>query len=376
MTRLPWAIWLVTVALFVAIVPSALDDGLGLFLSYVLFVLAFATVGALVASRRPRNAIGWLLLLAGFSYVIGGLSETAGTDESALVAWVGEWIWLVGIGPVATFGLLLFPTGHLPSPRWRPVAWLAVAGLVVSIGAVAFKPGDFEGSTIENPLGIPWLPDWAGTAALLVLLAALAGSIASLVARYRAAGPLERMQLKWLLYAAAIVAAGVVVTAPLEVLLGDTGVDITNVVVTLTLATVPVAMGIAILRHRLYDVDLVINRTVVYGALSATLAAVYVGCVLLLQLALSGLTASSNLAIAMSTLAVAALFRPARSRIQATVNRRFYRHRYDAQRTLERFAGRVRDEVGLDALSDELRDVVAETMQPAHVSLWLREAQR
>ena len=277
MTRLPWAIWLVTVAIFVAIVPSALGDGLGLFLSYVLFVLAFATVGAIVASRRPRNAIGWLLLLAGLSYVIGGLSETVGADESALVAWVGEWIWLVGIGPVATFGLLLFPNGRLPSRRWRPVAWLAAAGLLVSVGAVAFKPGQFEDSTIENPFGIPGLPDWAGTAALFVLLAALAGSIASLVARYRAAGALERGQLKWLLYAAAIVAAGVVGTAPLEALLGDTGVDITNVVVTLTLATVPVAMGIAILRHRLYDIDLVIRRTLVYGVLTATLGATYLG---------------------------------------------------------------------------------------------------
>ena len=117
MRRLPWAIWLLTVAVFVAIVPSAFDDGLGLFLSYVLFVLAFSTVGALVASRQPRNAIGWLLLLAGASYVLGGVSASAGDDPPALVAWFGEWIWLVGVGPVATFGLLLFPTGHLPSPR-------------------------------------------------------------------------------------------------------------------------------------------------------------------------------------------------------------------------------------------------------------------
>ena len=368
MTRLPWAIWLVTLAIFVAIVPSALDDGLGLFLSYVLFVLAFATVGAIVASRRPRNAIGWLLLLAGLSYVIGGLSETAGADESALVAWVGEWIWLVGIGPVATFGLLLFPNGRLPSRRWRPVAWLAAAGLVVSVGAVAFKPGQFEDSTIENPLGIPWLPDWAGTAALFVLLAALAGSIASLVARYRAAGALERGQLKWLLYAAAIVAAGVVGTAPLEALLGDTGVDITNVVVTLTLATVPVAMGIAILRHRLYDIDLVIRRTLVYGVLTATLGATYLGLVLLIGLAVG----RSGLAVAVSTLAVAALFRPALARIQAAVDRRFYRRRYDAARTLEAFGARLRDELDLEALGTDLRGVVQDTVQPAHVTLWLR----
>jgi hypothetical protein len=366
--RLPWVIWLLTVAVFAAIVPSALDDGLGLFLSYVLFVCAFATVGALVASRRPRNPIGWLLLLAGLSYVLGGLVASAGDDPAPLVAWVGEWIWLVGIGPVATFGLLLFPTGRLPSPRWRPVAWLAAVSLVVAVGAVALKPGRFEDLAIENPLGIPWLPDWAGTAALLVLLASVGGSIASLRARYRAAGPLERMQLKWLLYAAAVVAVGVVITAPLEALLGETGVSITNVVVTLTLATVPVAMGIAILRHRLYDIDLVIRRTLVYAVLTATLAGAYLGGVLLVGLAVG----RSGFAVAVATLAVAALFRPALARIQAVVDRRFYRRRYDAARTLEAFGGRLREELDLDTLRGEIASVVGETVQPAHVSLWLR----
>jgi hypothetical protein len=343
MRRLPWAIWLVVVSVFVAISGSALDDGAAQFISYVVFVLAFSTVGALVASRRPRNAIGWLLLLAGLSYVLGGLSEQAVDDgrAGALVAWVGEWIWLVGIGPVATFGLLLFPTGHLPSPRWRPVAWLAAAGLAASIGGIAFKPGRFEGSAIENPFGIPGLPGWTGTAALLVLLAAVAGSIASLRARYRSAGPLERVQLKWLLYASSLVAASVVVTAPLEALIGEAAVDLTNVVVTVTFATVPVAMGIAILRHRLYDVDLVIRRTLVYGVLTATLAGVYLGSVLLVGLAVG----QSGFAVAVSTLAVAALFRPALTRIQAVVDRRFYRRRYDAQRTLEAFGSRLRDEL-------------------------------
>jgi hypothetical protein len=368
MRRLPWAIWLLTVAVFVAIVPSAFDDGLGLFLSYVLFVLAFSTVGALVASRQPRNAIGWLLLLAGASYVLGGVSASAGDDPSPLVAWVGEWIWLAGIGPVATFGLLLFPTGRLPSPRWRPVAWLAAVSVVLAIGAVAFKPGRFEDTTIDNAVGISWLPGWAGTAALLVLLAAMAGSIASLRARYRAAGPLERMQLKWLLYAAALVAMGVVVTAPLEALLGETGVAITNVVVTLTLGTVPVAMGIAILRHRLYDIDLVIRRTLVYAVLTATLAVAYLAGVLLVGLAVG----RSGFAVAVATLAVAALFRPALARIQGAVDRRFYRRRYDAALTLETFGGRLRDELDLEALAADLRGVVQDTVQPAHVTLWLR----
>jgi hypothetical protein len=369
MRWLPWAIWLLTIAIFAAIAPSALGDGPGLFLSYTLFVLAFATVGALVASRRPRNAIGWILLDAGLCYVVGGLTQAGGqTAQSTLVAWVGTWIWLAGIGPVATFGLLLFPTGRLPSPRWRPVAWLAGVGVVVAIGAVAFKPGRIEDSTFENPVGIPGLPGWLGTAALMVLLAALAGSIASLRARYRVGDALERQQLKWLLYAAAVVATGVVVTAPLESLLGQTGVDITNVVVTLTLATVPVAMGIAILRHRLYDIDLVIRRTLVYAVLTATLGAVYLASVLLVGLALG----RSGFAVAVSTLAVAALFRPALARIQGVVDRRFYRRRYDAQRTLETFGARLRDELDLDALGSDLREVVRDTVQPAHVTLWLR----
>ena len=370
MRWLPWAIWLLVVGVFVAISGSALGDGVVQFVSYLAFVLAFTTVGALVASRRPRNAIGWLLLLAGSSYVLGGLSELVvdGGHASAFVAWFGEWIWLVGIGPVATFGLLLFPTGHLPSPRWRPVAWLAAVALVVSIGAIAFKPGRFEGSSIENPLGIPGLPGWTGTAALMLLLAAVACSIASLRARYRGAGSLERAQLKWLVYAAALVAAGVVSTAPLEAIAGDAGVDATNLVVTLTLATLPVAMGIAILRHRLYDIDLVIRRTLVYAALTATLAAAYLGSVLLIGLAVG----QSGFAVAVSTLAVAALFRPALRRIQGVVDRRFFRRRYDAALTLEAFGSRLRDELDLETLGADLRGVVSETVQPAHVSLWLR----
>jgi hypothetical protein len=370
MRWLPWAIWLLAMGLFGAASGSALGDGPALFLSYVLFMLAFATVGALVASRRPRNAIGWLLLLAALSYGLGGLSETFRESgrESALVAWVGAWIWLLAVGPVATFGLLLFPTGQLPSPRWRPVAWLAAAALALTLGAIAFKPGRFADSTIENPLGIPGMPEWFGTATLFALLTAMAGSIASLRARYRAGDPLERRQLKWLLFATGLVGTGVVVTAPLEALFGDTGVDVTNAVVTLTIATLPIAMGIAILRHRLYDVDLVIRRTLVYAVLTATLATAYLGSVLLVGLAVG----RSGFAVAVSTLAVAALFRPALSRIQAIVDRRFYRRRYDAQQTLDAFGVRLRDELDLEALGADLRGVVSDTVQPAHVSLWLR----
>jgi hypothetical protein len=376
MRRLAWALWLVTVAIGVGLTGAALEDGIVQFLSYAVFVLVFATVGALVASRRPRNPIGWILLSAGIAYEIGGMSvaaaEGGGTGSwDTLMAWVGSWVWMAAVGPVGTFGLLLFPSGRLPSARWRPVAWLSGAGLAALICGLALEPGRFEDSAIENPLGlegIPWLPDALSAAGAIALVCGLLGSIASLRARYTSARRDERQQLKWLLYAATLVAAGVAVTVPIETFAGPSWADLANGITTLTVASVPVAMGIAILRHRLYDVDVVINRTLVYGALTVTLGAAYLGSVLLIGLAVG----RSGFAVAGSTLAVAALFRPARARIQGAVDRRFYRRRYDAVRTLEAFGGRLRDEIDLEALADHLRGVVTDTVQPASVSLWLR----
>ena len=376
MKRLPWALWLFTVAIGVGLTGAALEDGIVQFISYAVFVLVFATVGALVASRRPRNPIGWILLSAGVAYEIGGMTvaaaEGGGTGTwDTLMAWVGSWIWMAAIAPVGTFGLLLFPSGRLPSARWRPVAWLSGAGLAALICGLALKPGRFEDTAIENPLGldaIPWLPGALSAAGAIALVCGLLGSIASLRARFVSARLDERQQLKWLLYAATLVAAGVAITVPIETFAGPSWADLANAITTLTVASVPIAMGIAILRHRLYDVDVVINRTLVYGALTATLGGAYLGTVLLVGLAVG----ESGFAVAVSTLAVAALFRPARARIQAVVDRRFYRQRYDATQTLEAFGVRLRDELDLETLGEDLRDVVAETVQPAHVSLWLR----
>ena len=372
-SRLAWSLWALTVvglAVALALPSAEADEDVWSLVATLVFALSFATVGALVASRRPESPLGWIMCGAGLAYAVGGVSiayvesTLAREDDDVLptvMDWVSGWVWMLGIGPAATFLLLLFPTGRLPSRRWLPVARAAAVALALMVAGIALTP--LPGAEVAAALG-----------SLLLLLTALA-SVASLVFRFRRARAEERRQLKWLTYAAAV--AGLVLLL-IIVAESTTGVsdEVSNTLVSVSVAALPVSMGIAILRHGLFDIDVVINRTLVYGALTATLVGAYVSIVLLLQLALSPLTEESDLAIAGSTLAVAALFRPARARIQGFVDRRFYRSRYDAARTLESFGARLRDEVDVDALGGELRGVVAQTMQPAHVSLWLREAPR
>jgi hypothetical protein len=376
-----WLAWgscgLTTAFISTAVVlPDSESGDLPSLVASLVFIGAFALVGALVASRLPGNPIGWIMCVAGLAYGVGGAAVTYldwTGEDSTLAAWVSSWVWIAGIGPVMTFLLLLFPNGRLPSPRWRPVAIAAAAGMVLLVGGIALTPGPFEDLTIENPLGVPG----AGTAAdigLIVLLLSIAASIASLVSRYRHGAYEERQQLKWLTYAAVLVGLAIASLVPIEAVATFDTTELSNTVVTGSIAVVPVAIGIAILRHGLWDIDLVIRRTLVYATLTASLAVAYLGAVLLLQLALGPLTEDNGLAVAGSTLAVAVLFRPVRTRIQTTVDRRFYRRRYDAERTIERFGARLRDEVELDALASDLRHVVSDTMQPAHVSIWLRRA--
>ena len=380
MTRwLAWGLWLAIVGSFLGVVVTgaAAEDGEGSAIAYSVFVGMFATVGALVASRRPRNPIGWILLAGGAAYTVGGLTVTQTEGEGnapVLVHWLSTWVWMAGIGPIATFGLLLFPDGRLPSPRWRAFAWFAAAAILVTTAVIAFEPGPFEDSTLENPLGFDALPGLFNAlqnAAPAALAVAIFGSIGSLFVRFRRARDVERQQLKWLSYTGALVGVALAVAITIEAIVGDRAVDLTNTIVSISLALVPLAMGIAILRHRLFDIDVVINRTLVYGGLTATLGGAYLGLVLLVGLAVG----ESGFAVAVSTLAVAVLFRPARARIQAAVDRRFYRRRYDAAQTLEAFGARLRDEIDLEALGADLRGAVADTVQPAHVSLWLRGPQ-
>jgi hypothetical protein len=393
--RLAWALFALFVALVVAgglvtVLGPAPEEDL-----FFLAVLGFAFVGALVASRQAGNRIGWLLLGTGITLALGALVDANLMLDDApargLSAWLSDWTWYVWLTLAGIFLPLLFPTGRPLSPPWRRVLWLGVAALVLSVLGSAFDPGRLDVDSavpVDNPFGIggAMADVWPVMSRAGDVLAGIAFALAaaSLVVRFRRSRGVERQQLKWFAYVGLLAATGLAV-AMAQVLFGaqpseDTEGGWLEVVGAVGWFTalgaivfgIPLATGMAILRHRLYDIDVVINRTLVYGALTATLVASYVGLVLLLQLALSPLTEESDLAIAGSTLAVAALFRPLRSRIQRLVDRRFYRRRYDARQTVEAFGVRLRDEVELDSLSAELRGVVAETMQPAHVSLWLR----
>jgi hypothetical protein len=359
-------------------------------LSFVPTVAAFSIVGGLIALRRPGNLIGWLLAVIGLLFaIVLACSAVArwGLETGHLRKPVAEWIsvgtsvWVIALGLIGTQLPLRLPDGRLPSPRWRWFSRISIALIAITLVGMATQRGLVEGVPgTANRLGAAWAEPLAG-AIFLVILCFVIG-IAALFRRYRHAGELDRVQLRWVALGGGVFLAVYLVTLPLPGILGASEDSLTADLITTfsqtAFAALPIAIGYAILRHRLYDIDVVVNRTLVYGALTATLAGTYLGSVLLLQLLLGGITGDSGLAVAGSTLAVAALFRPARAHIQAAVDRRFFRRKYDAQRTLEAFSSRLRDEVDLRALSSELGAVVRETLQPAHLSLWLRapEARR
>ena len=384
-TRLAWSLWALSVALAASAVSLfALtrsvqigDVQRDVALVAALSFLAYSAVGALIVSRLPGNRIGWLFLVAGLSAEL--LSAAEGYAAYALLvepgslpggvwaAWLKSWVWVLSYALAATFLLLLFPTGRLPSRRWRPVAWLAGASLfLVAVGG-AVAPGDVQDFPATNPVGIEALSLlyslYSSGFAWFGFMLSIPASVACAVVRFRKARGDERQQLKWFAASALLLIA---------FLLGLDSASPLALAAALASLGLPVATGIAIFKYRLYDLDLIIRRTLVYGVLSALLAGLYFGIVIALQQVFSPIAGGSDLAIAGSTLAVAALFRPVRGRIQALVDRRFFRRRYDVQRTLEAFSARLRDEIDLEALAAELRAVVQETMQPAHVSVWLR----
>ena len=339
--------------------------------------LTFAWVGATVASRRPGNPIGWLFLaipaLMMVANAVGAYVELA-VDRSlpgaVAVTLALGWTWPVGLVLLLVVALL-FPDGSLPSPRWRPLIPFAVVWLVASAVLSIFPPGPLEEplAGTDNPIGNDALNVAFGVVALTGLIVMLAAAIASLVIRFRRDRE-QREQIKWVLASVVLVIAFFLVA---EIMRGVAGFEgLPDAVYLAVLGTIPAAMGIAILKYRLYEIDRIVNRAVVYGLATAGLAALYFGIVLALQQVFGGFTRGNDLAIAGSTLAVAALFRPARRGIQDVVDRRFYRRRYDAEQTLRAFGARLRDEVDLDTLGADLGEAVHETLQPTHVSLWLR----
>ncbi len=403
--RLAWTGWWSQLAVVLAFIPVDLlvNDNEGSWgwsqgpvqAMLDLVPLVFPLVGVLVLERQPRAVVGWVLMAIGAAWAVEfivdgyaaiGLVLAPGSLPGAgIAAAVNEGSWAVFILLMGAFLILLFPDGRLPSRRWRPVAWAAGAAMVVVPVAIALQPGALEEGPVAgmvNPIGMEQAEGFLFVLIVVFLplipLTILASAL-GLVVRFRRSSGIERLQLKWLTFAGAQVALlyGLTMVATLVGSVVSPGRTPTAVTALQTFALVafmllPVAIGIAMLRYRLFDVDVAINRTVVYGALTVVLGAFYLGSVLLLRFLVSPLTGDSDLAVAGSTLAVAALFRPVRHGIQSVVDKRFYRRRYDAQRTLDAFGTRLRHELDLDSVGLDLRAAVTETVQPVHVRLWLR----
>src|SRR5215218_4779397 len=394
---LAWSLCTLCVALAVASLILGLFNGRTLVeifiawsITFATLIVSFSVVGALIASHRPENPIGWIFLAVGFfqgllfagdEYAIYALLTNPGAlPLGAEASWLGQWIWAPGLGLILVFLPLLFPDGHLPSHRWRPVAWLG--GLSIGLAVVssmillwpergpALVTGDESPSHVLDVVLL--------FAAVPMMLVAGLGAVISLFVRFRRARGDERQQIKWFVSAAALTFFWMLV---FPVVLGEllrAGGGLPRVTGALSgllvIPSIPIATAIAILRYRLYDIDRIINRTLVYGSLTVMLALLYFGGVSAIQAlfgALTGQEEQPQVAIVVSTLVIAALFNPLRRRIQSFIDRSFYRSKYDAAKTLEAFSAKLRDETDLDALSHELTSVVSETMQPAHVSLWL-----
>jgi hypothetical protein len=387
-SRVAWSLWLlvaigIAFGLFLRPEGNVELEDVPLLVSFG----AFATVGAVVASRRPQNPLGWIFLAIGLLTAIAAVAEAYAArvpDRSgpvpapvALGAWIQNWFWYPLVAMSTLLTMLLFPSG-LPSRRWRPVLWSCVAAAAAVTVMAALSPTvQAAGREVPNPLGVTGLNVRDVEETLLfqvftiLLFGGIAAAVISLVGRFRRSRGTERQQLKWFMYAAILVVANIIASVAFPAYERS---EASGFVFGLLIGLVPVSCGLAILRYRLYDIDLIINRTLVYGALTAVLALVYVGGVV----GVGGLVREAtgqqdnSLVIAATTLVVAALFRPARARIQAFIDRRFYRRKYDAARTVEAFSARLRDEVDLETMRLDLVTVVHDTMGPARASLWLR----
>ena len=421
-SSLAWCQWLICVALisfallfyFLASPPPTTDIPPALTAFFRVLSLAFPTVGALVASRRPENPIGWIFcgagLLAGAQAFARGYADYALAGHAGslpggeFMAWISSWIGVPVVPLAGGLLVLLFPNGMLLSRNWRPVVWMVSCGSAMLTLGAALGPGPLSfRPTRETPLGLGGaigelgptessplfdqpsfgrpaateitaggVVDILGRVGIFIILVSWLFAVAAMIMRMDQARGAERQQLKWFVYSVAVLVVGF--------LAAFLGFGLHSVAWFLGIAAfnfLPVAAGIAILKYRLYDIDVIINRTLVYSVLTAALALVYVGSIVVLQGLFRTLTGgTSQLAVVASTLAIAALFVPLRRRVQAFIDRRFYRRKYDVAKTLQAFNTKLRGDVDLDSVADDLLEVVKETIQPAHVSLWLRPPER
>ncbi len=392
-SSLAWSMWAISLALtalsLLLLVLNSSHPDVPIYPYWaenILFAVGFSTVGAVIASRSSsKNPIGWLFCAIGLSfgvihfsaqYAIYTLLAQPGTlvgGEAA--AWIVSWAWVLAVGLIV-FLALLFPDGRLPNRRWRWFSWLSLTLILMGAVSGAFTPGLILSlGRINNPLGVEGLPNvWKLVQTLMLTLIFV--SAASLFMRLRRAKGVERQQIKWFTYTGVVASSAALLTYTISEAIGALWLKwVGYVVMQVSIIGMPISMGMAILRYRLYNIDLLINRTLVYGSLTAMLALVYFGGVTVTQAifrTLTGQQEQPQLAVVVSTLVIAALFNPLRRRIQGFIDRRFYRRKYDAAKTLEAFSAKLKDETDLDALHAELLGVVKETMQPAHVSLWLR----
>jgi hypothetical protein len=392
---LAWGVWAVSLALAVLGTamylarPTDLSDGI-----VPVVFLAFASVGAIVAYNCPDNPLGWIFLFIGFSnslwtptYEYASLVSAMPSPDPGSFALSGGLTMLADT--IGTLGwemiilaILVFPDGRLPSKRWRPVVWLAIVLISMDALVAMLNPGQRnELPATVNPIGVESLEEvifiWQNYIAMPIFLLILGACTASLVLRFLRARGDERQQIKWVVYATVLVVLGLVLNAA-NLILGFPVPSWSTLTLLITAYMwLPISVGIAILKFRLYNIDLLINRTLVYGLLTGTLVAVYVVIVVLVQEILSPITGrGSDFAIAISTLAIAALFMPLRRWTQGFIDRRFYRRKYDAAMTLQAFSATLRDEVDLEKLTSELVEVVHNTMQPSHISVWLVEREQ
>jgi hypothetical protein len=365
--------------------PNFQRDSAG-FIAFICAFGAFGLVGALIIWQRPGNVLGWILASIGLLAAWGASADTyvdLAQDANRtmdllylLAVWTSLWYWFPLLGLILVFTPLLFPDGRPPSPRWWPVVWAAGSVLLLVVFLAAFRERiEFQGYSIDNPVGIPGIEDpeksQLGSVLFGFFIVFLVLALASVVVRYLRSGGVQRQQLKWLMLAT-LLAALMVFFEEITRLQVETEVPFA-----ISITLFPVAIAVAIFRYRLYDIDLIINRALVYGVLTISLVLVYAGGVAGTQTAfrfLTGQDQQPQLAVVASTLAIAALFNPLRRRVQGLVDRRFYRRKYDAAKTLEQFSSKLRDETDLSALHADILAVVRETMQPEHVSFWLAPA--